>query len=254
MKVDLTKPNSGRVADYWLGGQHNFQIDRMAARKQTELVPEVDWKLIYAIHRRFVQRTAQYMWQQGLDKFLDFGSGLPTMGNVHEAVPQARVLYTDNDEVTIAYGREILNDNPNVRYEYCDIRRPEEILDSPILEEFIGAERRLAFSATAMLHFLSDAEAIHFFKTMYDWADEGSHLAISQASKELEKNEEMRSVVEAFAKMGSPGWRRDPDEILALTGEWKVTQHGIVPVGTWGRAEGPEPGDIGLTWGLMLYK
>ncbi len=251
MKIDLTKPNSGRVMDYWLGGKHNFEIDRTAARKQIELVPEINWRQQYLIHRRFVQRTTRYMWQQGLDKFLDFGSGLPTMGNVHEVVPQAKVLYTDNDDVTIAYGRDILGNNPNTRYEYCDIRHPEEILESSILKEFFGPGRRLAFAATAMPHFLDDEGAARFFQVLYEWADEGSYLATSHGGRAIEK---LPSYKETFAKMGVRVWYREPDEILALLGDWKVTEHGIVSTGVWGREDDPEPDDAGLSWGLMLYK
>ena len=251
MRIDLTKPNSGRMLDYWLGGEHHFEIDRIASLQLVDLMPDIDWKEAYLIHRRFVGRTARYMWEQGLDKFLDFGSGLPTMGNIHEVVPEAKVLYTDNDEVSIAYSQEILGNNPNVRYEYCDMLAPETILESAILEDFFGSDRRIAISATAMPHFFDDEEMRRFFQTLYEWADEGSYLATSNASRILEQ---VPSILESFAKLGFRQYIRDPNEILSLIGNWKPTEHGVVHVGTWGREDDPEPGDAGLSWGLMLHK
>ncbi len=29
--VDASKPSAGRMYDYWLGGNHNFEVDRQAA-------------------------------------------------------------------------------------------------------------------------------------------------------------------------------------------------------------------------------
>ena len=49
---------------------------------------------------------------QGIDQFLDIGSGIPTVGNVHEvaqaADPEARVVYVDIDPVAVAHSRAIL--------------------------------------------------------------------------------------------------------------------------------------------------
>ena len=34
MKIDLSKPDGGRMVDYWLGGHHNFLIDRQVAHHE----------------------------------------------------------------------------------------------------------------------------------------------------------------------------------------------------------------------------
>ena len=37
--VDASKPSAGRMYDYWLGGNHNFEVDRQAADQVSKTVP-----------------------------------------------------------------------------------------------------------------------------------------------------------------------------------------------------------------------
>ncbi|MBE3064376.1 MAG: SAM-dependent methyltransferase, partial [Spirochaetes bacterium] len=37
--ADSSKPNAGRIYDYLLGGNHNFEVDRMAAQQLLQLAP-----------------------------------------------------------------------------------------------------------------------------------------------------------------------------------------------------------------------
>ncbi|MGH4006677.1 MAG: SAM-dependent methyltransferase [Pseudonocardiaceae bacterium] len=39
--VDLEHPSAARVYDYYLGGSHNFAVDRRVARRAIELWPEL---------------------------------------------------------------------------------------------------------------------------------------------------------------------------------------------------------------------
>jgi len=41
MKMDLSKPDGGRVVDYWLGGHHNFSVDRQVAHQVEAVLPDV---------------------------------------------------------------------------------------------------------------------------------------------------------------------------------------------------------------------
>jgi S-adenosyl methyltransferase len=51
-----------------------------------------------------VTRAVTWLARSGVDQFLDLGSGLPTIDNVHEAArrvnPDAQVVYVDNDGPT----------------------------------------------------------------------------------------------------------------------------------------------------------
>ncbi len=41
MDVDTSKPNAGRIYDYLLGGHHNFEADRAAAKRLSQLAPSL---------------------------------------------------------------------------------------------------------------------------------------------------------------------------------------------------------------------
>src|SRR5690349_13921190 len=95
------RPNVARMWDYYLGGFHNFAIDRQAAEYAIQLYP--DMPLVAMTTRLFLQRATRFLLDRGVDQFLDVGSGIPTAGNVHEIAQRvnrdARVVYLDVDPV-----------------------------------------------------------------------------------------------------------------------------------------------------------
>lgn len=97
--IDIERPSVARMYDYYLGGSHNFAADRAAARAMMEAVPEAP--LMAQANRAFMRRAVQYLVDSGVRQFLDIGSGIPTVGNVHEiaqrAAPDSRVVYVDVD-------------------------------------------------------------------------------------------------------------------------------------------------------------
>src|SRR5215218_6187112 len=104
--VDSSIPNVARMYDYYLGGYHNFAVDREAAEKILAIFPDTP----AAAHgnRRFMHRAVRYLTDRGLRQFLDIGAGLPTQGNVHEHT-DGRVAYVDNDPVAVAQARALVD-------------------------------------------------------------------------------------------------------------------------------------------------
>ena len=81
-EVDLTRPSVARVYDYYLGGSHNFESDRAFAREVLRVYPQLP--AISRDNRDFLRRAVLFLCARGIDQFLDLGSGIPTVGNVHE--------------------------------------------------------------------------------------------------------------------------------------------------------------------------
>src|SRR5215211_2836395 len=79
--VDLDRPSAARVYDYYLGGAHNFAIDRELAHKALQLEPHL--RQVMRAHRAFLRRVVLHLASVGISQFLDIGSGIPTLGNVH---------------------------------------------------------------------------------------------------------------------------------------------------------------------------
>ena len=108
--VNVELPSAARVYDYLLGGGHNFAADRAVGEKVLRALP--NGRQIASSNRAFLRRAVLHMVDQGITQFLDLGSGIPTVGNVHEvaqaADPMCRVVYVDNDEVAVAHSQLIL--------------------------------------------------------------------------------------------------------------------------------------------------
>jgi S-adenosyl methyltransferase len=80
--LDKRVPNLARVYDYLLDGAHNFAVDPEFARLAVRRMPCV--ADIARLNRSFLRRAVRFMIDNGIRQFLDIGSGIPTVGNVHE--------------------------------------------------------------------------------------------------------------------------------------------------------------------------
>lgn len=123
-------PNQARIYDYLLGGHSNLPVDREVADALLALSPVA--KATAVENRRFLGRAVRFLAAQGIRQFLDVGAGLPTQENVHQiaqqTVPDARVLYVDNDPVVIAQGQALLTNESHVAMVEGDLRQPTGIL------------------------------------------------------------------------------------------------------------------------------
>src|SRR5919112_3530635 len=130
--VDLDRPSAARMYDYFLGGSHNFAVDREAAKAVEQIFPGMSGAA--RANRSFLRRAVRYLLSQGIDQFLDLGSGIPTVGNVHEIAqqtnPSARVVYADVEPVAVAHSTALLADNPLAVAIQADLRDPDSVLGS----------------------------------------------------------------------------------------------------------------------------
>src|SRR3984885_10801109 len=108
--VDVRRANVARVYDYLLGGSHNFLADQDLGRSLAAADPSV--RAIARANRDFLGRAVRFLTAACVEQFLDIGSGIPTEGNVHVCVQQARpgsrVAYAEVDPVAIAHSKALL--------------------------------------------------------------------------------------------------------------------------------------------------
>jgi S-adenosyl methyltransferase len=107
--IDIERPSPARMYDYLLGGAHNFAVDRKAAEQAIAVDPEATqaaW-----VNRAFLRRAVEFLVDAGVRQYLDIGSGIPTVGHVHEiaqrGAPESRVVFVDIDPVAVAHSRLI---------------------------------------------------------------------------------------------------------------------------------------------------
>jgi O-methyltransferase involved in polyketide biosynthesis len=181
----LDKPNPARLYDYFLGGFHNFAADRELADGMQEFFPDVRVGAI--AQRAFLRRAIRFLIDQGIDQFLDIGSGLPTAGNVHQiaqaADPNARVVYVDNDPVVLAHSQILLQDDPNTTLICVDLRDTDAILSHEEVVDLFDFSRPLAVTFNAVLHYVTDdAQAQAAVRDLIDPLTAGSWVVISHVS------------------------------------------------------------------------
>ena len=142
-EVDVKRPSAARAYDYYLGGSSNFGVDREFGARVLEQVPFV--RTFAVTNRSFLRRAVRWLCAQGVDQFLDIGSGIPTVGNVHEVAqqvnPLARTVYVDHEPVAVRHAAAILDatdpDRTRTDVLQADLRDPDGILGSPVTRGLI---------------------------------------------------------------------------------------------------------------------
>ena len=244
--MDLERPNAARIYDYLLGGFHNFGPDRMVAEKFLEIYP--DARLGAQASRAFLRRLINFLIVQGMDQFLDLGSGLPALGNVHEvaqrANPAARVVYVDIDPVAVTHARTLLEDNPNATAIRADARWPEEILNHEEVKGLLDFSRPVAVTLLLILQAIpDDEEAYGAVRTLRDALVPGSTLAITHMTRDGAPPGILEQMERLSAATSTPGKQRSRAEILRFFGGFELFEPGLVYLPLW-RPE--EPDDVFL--------
>lgn len=228
-------PSPARMYDYFLGGYHNFEIDRTAARKVLEINP--DTPLVMQANRAFLRRVVNFLLEQGIDQFLDIGSGIPTVGNVHEVArkvdPASRVVYVDVESVAVRHGEAILAGDPNVSIIEADLRRPAEILGHSEVARLLDLDRPLGVLLVSVLPFVPDREAYGPVQTLRDALAPGSYLAISHATYEGAPVELVKRLEKVYAGTANPVNLRSYQQTAEFFRGLDLVEPGLVYVPGW---------------------
>ncbi|MDX3657483.1 SAM-dependent methyltransferase [Streptomyces sp. ID05-26A] len=236
--IDLERPSVARVYDYWLGGAHNFAADRATAQKMLETMPEL--RNVVLNHRAFLRRAVRHLLSRGVRQFLDLGSGIPTVGNVHEiaqaADPEARIVYVDLDPVAVAHSRSLLGGNSRVGVLQADVRDAVGVLASPEVTKHLDLDEPVGVLMIALLHFVSDEDDPWGIIGRYrDRMAPGSFLAISQAGYD-EGDVESTASVEArriYDRQVTQSTFRNRAEFTRLFDGFTLVEPGVVRVPAW---------------------
>ncbi|MEU6297366.1 SAM-dependent methyltransferase [Streptomyces erythrochromogenes] len=252
--IDISVPSVSRIYDYYLGGSHNFEVDRQAARRAMEFMPGLP-KIMQA-NRAFMRRAVRHAVAEGVTQFLDIGSGIPTFGNVHEiaraASPRARVVYVDHDPVAVAHSHAVLLDDEHTGVVAADLRRPKEILAAPEVGRLLDFDRPVALLLVAVLHFLEDTDRPYeAVAELRDALAPGSLLILTHASYEgIPLTEEVAGgAVGVYRDIRNPLVMRTGEQISGFFEGFEMVQPGLVSMPDWrpDRAERGEDGEDGET-------
>ena len=175
------------------------------------------------------QRVTLEMSKRGIDKFLVLGAGVPTSGHVHQLLPEAKVLYVDKDPEVVQLGREIIGDNPKVRYIKGDIIKLRDSV-LPEASDFLGPNPKAGIIFIGSSYFIPDDALKEVFSSLYDWCAPGSLLSFSAGIRNpnVPLPPSFKILVFIYALTGNKTYPRTAEQLEALAQPWKVEQTEVI--------------------------
>ena len=232
--TDISKPSAGRMYDYFLGGSHNFEVDRQAGDRVLSLMPFLA-KYIRLQRWALQDIATELSEKRGFDVIIDFASGLPTNDHIHHKVPEKTiVLYSDYDPVIVEYAHEILKNAKNAYFFQGNAGHPEELLERPNVQEILHGRKKVAFVIWGVSQFLSDDELLHTIKYLYDWAAPGSCLAFNAQGADVNlANPAAIQIKKIYEQSGSKIYTRSLEQYIEMLRPWKPDETGFVSLVDW---------------------
>lgn len=249
-ELDLNAPSAARAYDYFLGGSHNFKVDREFADQVRTLVPWVP--NVTRLNRSFLWRAVRFMLDAGIRQFFDLGSGIPTVGNVHEIAQRhttdARVVYVDYEPVAYQHARELLANNPHATIIQADIRDPDAILNHPETQDLLDFSQPLGLLMVGILLFIGpDDHPANLVATYRQRLAPGSLLAISHLCGEHappDQREQVATAVAAYEQANEYVYVRTRDEIATWLRGMDLVEPGIAFLPDWRPESDNEADDV----------
>lgn len=248
--VDLEHPNPARIYDWFLGGRTNWAIDREFGAKAVETFPMV--RQLAKMGREFLGRGVQYLSEQGVRQFLDLGSGVPTVGNVHEIAdavnPDSRCVYVDNEPVAVAHSRVVLeNHGDPARHAvlHGDLRDVEDVWERALDTGVLNPNEPIGLIVASVLYFFGPEDDPYGVVARYrDLLPSGSYLLSTHLTLdgEPEGEDDARAAIRRqYARESSQLYMRSREEFGRFFDGFELVEPGIAWVPEWHPELRPAP-------------
>ncbi|WP_017611191.1 SAM-dependent methyltransferase [Nocardiopsis xinjiangensis] len=236
-EIDTAVPHNARIWNHWLGGKDNYPVDRELGEQIRAFFPEIVDNA--RADRAFLVRTVTHLVrEEGIDQFLDIGTGLPTHNNTHEVAqaldPRARVVYADNDPLVLAHARALLVGTEEGRTDYvdADLTDPGAILEAAA--RTLDLDRPVALMLLGVLNFVGeDAVVRDVLDRLSEALAPGSFLVIAHPTDEVD-HERAHEVAEAWNERGTPLLTmRSADRVRSFFAGLEMLEPGLVSCPLW---------------------
>jgi hypothetical protein len=236
------RPSIARVRDYWLGGEHHTERDRTFADYAAACAPHVPFMV--RAQRALLGRMVRYLVGQGVRQFLDLGSGLPTIGHVHEIAQgsdsSSRVVYVDIDPHVVADGQQVLAGIDNVAYLQADLLEPSQVLAAPQTRRLLDLSEPIAVLLIATLQHIPDTDdPVTVVAAYKDAMCSGSYLAVSHFGPDPQLLAGYKMFDEMNLVQRPDVSLRDETSLVPFFSGLALVDPGIVPLVLWR----PDPDD-----------
>lgn len=269
-RVDLHHPSVARVYDFLLGGSAYWATDRTFAKRMLEQFPE--FRDIARANRMFVNRVVRHLIKLDVRQFIDIGSGVLSSGNTHqiadEVVPDAKVVYVDNDPVAVAHAEILLDQEGDPDRHVvvnADLRGPDRLWHQVTATGILDLDKPVAVLMFSVLHSLppqpGEQDPAARLMTRYrELIPPGSYLGVSHLTSEGVPAElpPKLAVLQRLCDEWDSGraYCRSRKAVEALLGDFDLMWPGMVWAPLWHPEESassvpfPEPNHSGVWAGV----
>ena len=183
-----------RVYNFLLGGKDNFAADREMAARLCEVDPGIPRYV--RSNRLFILAAVRRAARAGIGQFIDLGAGLPAHPAVHDAaravIPDARVVYVDDDPVACAHSRALLTKPEGLAVAEQDLTDPDAVLADQGLRSVINLGEPCGVILAYVVHFLPADTVRQVISRYRDAVAPGSWVIVSAGHGEDPQRQEER--------------------------------------------------------------
>ncbi|CAO5247208.1 hypothetical protein FAGKG844_400055 [Frankia sp. AgKG'84/4] len=150
-------------------------------------------------------------------------------------VPDARIVYADNDPLVLAHARALLTGNPAGRTAYldADLRDVDTILGSSEVRDTLDLTQPVALSVFAILHFVPDSDDPYgVIRRLLDALAPGSYLALSHGTADFGSTGSAEGVANYRAR-GINLQLRDAAELARFFDGLDLVEPGVQALNRW---------------------
>ena len=252
-QIDTARPHSARVEDYLLAGKDNYQVEREKAEEVLAFFPQM--REIAAANRGFLRRALTVLIQDGVEQFVDLGTGLPDRQHpaelIHALCPGARLVLVDNHPVVLTHATARLR-GPHPQSTAViegDLRAPDAILEHPDVRGVLDLSRPVGLLLGFVVHFLPDQDhPAERIRTLMDALAPGSALVLSHATAEGQSDLAL-AAAELYHAAGMPITLRTPAQIAGFFHGLELVEPGVVAQPWWHPEDEQPAEDPDLNWG-----
>ncbi|SDT78368.1 S-adenosyl methyltransferase [Streptomyces sp. TLI_053] len=232
------------VLGKYLGGKDNFPADREAAEKVLAISPMV--RISALANRAFLGRAVRHLAEDGIRRFVDIGTGIPSAGNTHEVAqrvrPDARVVYLDNDPIVLVHGRALLSGSTpqSTAVVRADLRDPAGILAAPEVRQALDSGEPVGLLLVAVLHFVDEQDdPCGIVRTLVDALPPGSRLVLSHGTLDFTPTADAARGPAVYRSASAQLTMRSREQVLRFFDGLELTDPGLVTAPLW-RPDAPE--------------
>lgn len=242
-RIDTSKAHPARMYDFYLGGRDNYEVDREAAQRVIDAMPDVIPSVVAS--REFFRRAVRSVAESGVRQFLHIGTGIPFSPDTHEIAravsPEVQVAYVDNDPIIAAHAGARLTNSGNAGFVLGDVREPRGILEDPTLREMLDFDQPIALVLVAVFHFITAAEdPYRIVAELREALPGGSYLILSHVTADFHGGSfppEVQAVHDRATASLNP---RTREAVARFFDGFDLVDPGLVQVPLW-RPERPLP-------------